>query len=63
MRNEIHDPYAELCDCPMCERAMYEMISTIMDARVKAREQKRIAKIVGVTVFGVLVLYAVALFV
>lgn len=61
MRNEIHDPFSELCDCPVCERAMYEMISTIMDARVKHREQKRIAKIVAFCVFASLVLYSVAL--
>lgn len=61
MRNEIHDPYSELCDCPMCERAMYEMIVTIMDARVKAREQKRIAKLVLVCVFLSLVLYGAAI--
>ena len=63
MRNEIHDPFSELCDCPICERAMYEMLSEIMTVRARKMEQRRIAKIVAFCVFASLVLYSLALFV
>lgn len=45
MRNEIHDPMSEVCDCPPCERAMYEILSEIMSARVRRAERVKLAKI------------------
>lgn len=44
MRNEIHDPMSEVCDCPMCERALYEILAEVMTARVRRHERTKVAK-------------------